>query len=65
MEPHVWGWQQQRELKRDGSEMIYGSAPDASLVDVRIGTDVGAGPFENYVISQDFYESALNEFNGL
>ncbi|MAO70417.1 MAG: hypothetical protein CL983_04985 [Euryarchaeota archaeon] len=48
-------------VEADGSQSdFYGSAPDASLVDVRIGTDVGAGPFENYVISQDFYESAMN-----
>jgi len=30
---------------------FYGSAPDADLVDVRIGTDLGAGPFENYMFS--------------
>ena len=41
-------------------EIFKGSAPEAGLVDVRIGTDVGAGPFENYFIEQDFYESALN-----
>ncbi len=29
-------------------------------MDVRIGTDVGAGPFENYLIEQEFYESAMN-----
>ena len=29
---------------------FYGAAPDAALVDVRIGTDAGAGPFENYVL---------------
>lgn len=39
---------------------FYGSAPDADLIDVRIGTDLGAGPFENYVIEQEFYESAMN-----
>ena len=39
---------------------FYGSAPDADLVDVRIGTDLGAGPFENYLIEQEFYESAMN-----
>ena len=39
---------------------FYGSAPNATLVDVRIGTDVGAGPFENYVLEQEFYESAMN-----
>ncbi len=45
----------------DGSESNFtGSAPDAALVDVRIGTDVGAGPFENYLIAQEFYESAMN-----
>ena len=38
----------------------YGAAPDAALVDVRIGTDAGAGPFENYLLSQEFYESAMN-----
>ena len=38
----------------------YGSAPDADLIDVRIGTDAGAGPFENYLLSQEFYESAMN-----
>lgn len=48
-------------IDSDGSQSdFYGSAPDASLVDVRIGTDLGAGPFENYVISQEFYESAMN-----
>ena len=31
-----------------------GSAPNASLIDVRIGTDAGAGPFENYLLSQEF-----------
>ncbi len=39
---------------------FYGSAPNADLIDVRIGTDLGAGPFENYVIEQEFYESAMN-----
>ena len=29
-------------------------------IDVRIGTDVGAGPFENYLLEQEFYESAMN-----
>ena len=37
-----------------------GSAQNASLIDVRIGTDAGAGPFENYLIPQEFYESAMN-----
>ena len=37
-----------------------GAAPDADLVDVRIGTAFGAGPFENYIIEQEFYESAMN-----
>ena len=37
-----------------------GSAPNASLIDVRIGTDAGAGPFENYLLPQEFYESAMN-----
>jgi subtilisin family serine protease len=39
---------------------FYGAAPNASLVDVRIGTDAGAGPFENYILEQEFYESAMN-----
>jgi subtilisin family serine protease len=39
---------------------FYGAAPDSALVDVRIGTDAGAGPFENYLLSQEFYESAMN-----
>ena len=39
---------------------FYGSAPNAALIDVRIGTDVGAGPFENYLLEQEFYESAKN-----
>lgn len=39
---------------------FYGSAPDSDLIDVRIGTDAGAGPFENYLLSQEFYESAMN-----
>ena len=48
-------------LEADGSQSeFYGSAPDSSLVDVRIGTDVGAGPFENYLIEQEAYESAMN-----
>jgi len=48
-------------IESDGSQSdFYGSAPNASLVDVRIGTDVGAGPFENYVLEQEFYESAMN-----
>ena len=48
-------------LEADGSQSdYYGSAPNATLIDVRIGTDVGAGPFENYLLEQDFYESAMN-----
>ncbi|MDP6906556.1 MAG: S8 family serine peptidase, partial [Candidatus Thalassarchaeaceae archaeon] len=48
-------------VEADGSQSeYYGSAPNASLVDVRIGTDVGAGPFENYLLEQEFYESAMN-----
>ena len=48
-------------IDADGSQSeFYGSAPNASLVDVRIGTDVGAGPFENYLLEQEFYESAMN-----
>ena len=48
-------------VEADGSQSeFYGSAPNASLVDVRIGTDIGAGPFETYLIEQEFYESAMN-----
>ena len=48
-------------IEADGTQSeYYGSAPNASLVDVRIGTDIGAGPFENYFFEQDIYESALN-----
>jgi len=48
-------------IESDGSQSeYYGSAPNASLIDVRIGTDVGAGPFENYLLEQEFYESAMN-----
>jgi|GEM_PF-77629 len=48
-------------IEADGSQSNFtGSAPDARLIDVRIGTDVGAGPFENYFLSQEFYESAMN-----
>ena len=48
-------------IEADGSQSeFYGAAPNATLIDVRIGTDVGAGPFENYILEQEFYESALN-----
>ena len=48
-------------IDADGSQSnFYGSAPNATLVDIRIGTDVGAGPFENYLLEQEFYESAMN-----
>jgi len=48
-------------LDASGAQTNFtGSAPDAALVDVRIGTDAGAGPFENYLLSQEFYESAMN-----
>ena len=48
-------------IDADGSQSeFYGSAPESSLVDVRIGTDAGAGPFENYILEQEFYESAMN-----
>jgi subtilisin family serine protease len=48
-------------LEADGSQSNFtGAAPDAKLIDVRIGTDAGAGPFENYFLEQEFYESAMN-----
>ncbi len=41
-------------------ELRYmGTAPGASLVDVQIGTDIGAGPFENYLLPTTYYDSAL------
>ena len=34
-------------IDADGSQSeFYGSAPESSLVDVRIGTDAGAGPLK-------------------
>ncbi len=51
-------------LDASGVQTGYeGSAPNASLADVRIGTDIGAGPFETYLIEQEFYESAMNGLN--
>jgi len=51
-------------LDASGEQTGYeGSAPNASLADVRIGTDIGAGPFETYLIEQEFYESAMNGLN--
>ncbi len=48
-------------IESDGSISNFtGSAPNASTIDVRIGTDAGAGPFENYILEQEFYESAMN-----
>ena len=48
-------------IDADGSQSeFYGSHRGSSLVDVRIGTDAGAGPFENYILEQEFYESAMN-----
>ena len=48
-------------IEADGTQSnFYGSAPNSTLVDIRIGTDVGAGPFENYLLEQEFYESAMN-----
>ena len=48
-------------IEADGSQSeFYGSAPNATLIDVRIGTDIGAGPFETYALEQEFYESAMN-----
>ncbi|MAK78359.1 MAG: hypothetical protein CL992_03715, partial [Euryarchaeota archaeon] len=41
-------------IESDGSVSNFtGAAPNASLIDVRIGTDVGAGPFENYLLEQE------------
>ena len=50
-------------LPNGQSSNFTGSAPDADLVDVRIGTAVGAGPFENYILEQEFYESAMDGLN--
>jgi len=41
-------------------ELRYmGSAPGAGLIDVQIGTDIGAGPFENYLLPTTYIDSAL------
>ena len=50
-------------LASGDSSNFTGSAPDADLVDVRIGTAFGAGPFENYIVEQEFYESAMDGLN--
>jgi len=48
-------------IESDGTVSNFtGSTPNASTIDVRIGTDAGAGPFENYILEQEFYESAMN-----
>lgn len=44
----------------DPDGIYMGGGPNASLVDVRIGTALGGGPFENYILEQEFYESAMN-----
>ncbi len=45
--------------KGDPDLAYMGSAPGATLVDVQIGTDIGAGPFENYLLPTTYYDSAL------
>ena len=50
-------------LASGDSSNFTGAAPDANLVDVRIGTAFGAGPFENYIVEQEFYESAMDGLN--
>jgi subtilisin family serine protease len=45
--------------KGDPDLAYMGSAPAAGLVDVQIGTDVGAGPFENYLLPTIYYDSAI------
>ena len=41
-----------------------GDAPDADLVDVRIGTAFGAGPFEIYIIdTRGFFKSSKDALN--
>ena len=44
----------------DPDGIYMGAAPDARLVDVRIGSALGGGPFENSILEQEFYESAMN-----
>ena len=64
MELHVQVWQLVTEYcLTENLSNFTGSAPDADLVDVRIGTAFGAGPFENYIIEQEFYESAMDGLN--
>ena len=43
----------------DAELRFKGSAPGASLLDVQIGTDIGAGPFENYLLPTIYYDSAI------
>lgn len=45
--------------KGDPELRYMGSAPGAGLIDVQIGTDIGAGPFENYIIPTEYYDSAI------
>jgi subtilisin family serine protease len=45
--------------KGDPDLAYMGSGPGATLIDVQIGTDVGAGPFENYLLPTTYYDSAL------
>ena len=47
----------------DPDGIYMGAAPDARLVDVRIGSALGGGPFENYFLEQEHYESAMNGLN--
>ena len=37
-----------------------GTAPDAKLIDVKVASAIGSGSFENYILEQEFYESAMN-----
>jgi len=45
--------------KGDPDLAYMGTAPGAGLIDVQIGTDIGAGPFENYLLPTTYYDSAL------
>jgi len=37
-----------------------GTAPDAKLIDVRVASAISSGSFENSLIEQEFYESAMD-----
>ncbi len=48
----------------DGVQTNFlGSAPDANLIDVRVASRIGSSPYDNHIIEQEFYESAMDGLN--